>query len=113
MGKSVIILIASSETTLLKRMSARQLKSVDLHVDTFQPHNGTQTSVLFLQKKTVEQKAKELATGQMADYNIFMAMVERIGHDKRGNPLFKRDIEGNEILAPDTDTIILFLGNQK
>lgn len=24
----------------------------------------------------------------MANYNIFMAMVERIGHDKRGNPTF-------------------------
>lgn len=85
----------------------RIIASIDLHVDTFQPHNGTQTSVLFLQKKTEEQKARELATGQMADYNIFMAMVERIGHDKRGNPLFKRDIEGNEILVPDTDTIMV------
>lgn len=81
------------------------IASVDLHVDTFQPRNGTQTSVLFLQKKTVEQKAIEERTGQMADYNIFMAMVERVGHDKRGNPLFKRDMEGNEILMPDTDTI--------
>lgn len=85
----------------------RIIASVDLHVDTFQPHNGTQTSVLFLQKKTLEQKSRELATGQMADYNIFMAMVERVGHDKRNNPLFKRDIEGNEILVPDTDTIMV------
>ncbi|MDR1246622.1 MAG: hypothetical protein LBK57_06275 [Clostridiales Family XIII bacterium] len=35
----------------------------------------------------------------MADYNIFMVMVEKVGHDKRGNPLFMRDKEGNEILA--------------
>ena len=26
-----------------------------------------------------------------------MAMVEKVGHDKRGNPTFKRDKEGNEI----------------
>ena len=39
----------------------------------------------------------------MSDYNIFMAMVEKIGHDKRGNPIFKRDKEGNEILVPDTN----------
>ena len=26
-----------------------------------------------------------------------MAMVERVGHDKRGNTLFKRDEQGNEI----------------
>jgi len=85
----------------------RIIASIDLHVDTFQPHNGTQTSVLFLQKKTAEQKAKEERTGQMSDYNIFMAMVEQVGHDKRGNPVFKRDVEGNEILAPETDTIMI------
>ncbi len=82
------------------------IASIDLHADTFQPRNGTQTSVLFLQKKTAQQKDTEEKSGQMADYNIFMAMVEKIGHDKRGNPLFKRDFEGNEILAPGADTVI-------
>ena len=84
----------------------RIVASVDLHVDTFQPRNGTQTSVLFLQKKTQEQKDAEEKSGTMADYNIFMAMVEKVGHDKRGNPLFKRDKEGNEILVPDSDSIL-------
>lgn len=84
----------------------RIIASIDLHADTFQPRNGTQTSVLFLEKKTAQQKDMEEKSGQMADYNIFMAMVEKIGHDKRGNPLFKRDFEGNEILAPGADTVI-------
>lgn len=65
----------------------RIVASVDLHVDTFQPRNGTQTSVLFLQKKTQEQKDTEEKSGTMADYNIFMAMVEKVGHDKRGKRL--------------------------
>lgn len=43
----------------------------------------------------------------MADYNIFMAMVDKVGHDKRGNPIFKRDKEGNEILVPDTSSILV------
>ena len=43
----------------------------------------------------------------MADYNIFMAMVEKVGHDKRGNPLFKRDKEGNEILVPDDNKVVV------
>ncbi|MCI8306461.1 MAG: hypothetical protein HFH14_00290 [Lachnospiraceae bacterium] len=42
----------------------------------------------------------------MADYNVFMAMVEKIGHDKRGNPTFKRDKEGNEILVPDINSVL-------
>lgn len=83
----------------------RIVASIDLHADTFQPRNGTQTSVLFLQKKTQKQKAEEERSGAMADYNIFMAMVEKVGHDKRGNPTFKRDREGNEILIPDTDDV--------
>jgi len=85
----------------------RIIASVDLHVDTFQPRNGTQTSVLFLQKKTQEQKDAEEKSGTMADYNIFMAMVEKVGHDKRDNPTFKRDKEGNEILVPDTNSVLV------
>lgn len=85
----------------------RIVASIDLHQDTFQPRNGTQTSVLFLQKKTQAQKDAEEKSGQMADYNIFMAMVEKIGHDKRGNPLFKRDKEGNEILVPDKNNVLV------
>jgi type I restriction enzyme M protein len=87
--------------------NTRIIASLDLHADTFQPRNGTQTSVLLLQKKTKEQIDKEEKSGTMADYNIFMAMVEKIGHDKRGNPLFKRDKEGNEILVPDMDNILV------
>lgn len=74
----------------------RIIASIDLHEDTFQPRNGTQTSVLILQKKTEEEKKSK-----SIDYNIFMTMVEKVGHDKRGNPIFKRDEDGNEILIPD------------
>jgi len=88
-------------------LNTRIVASLDLHADTFQPRNGTQTSVLFLQKKKQEQKDSEEKSGMMADYNIFMAMIEKVGHDKRGNPLFKRDIEGNEILVPDPENIIV------
>ena len=75
------------------------ISSVDLHVDTFQPRNGTQTSVLFIQKKTKKELAEESSSGNMKDYNIFMAMAEKIGHDKRGTPIFKRDEYGNELLV--------------
>jgi type I restriction enzyme M protein len=87
--------------------NTRIVASLDLHADTFQPRNGTQTSVLLLQKKTKEETDKEEKTRQRGDYNIFMAMVEKIGHDKRGNTLYRRDKEGNEILVPDTDNILV------
>ena len=87
---------------LLER--TRIVASIDLHVDTFQPRNGTQTSVLILQKKTQKEINEERYARQIAPYNIFMAMVEKVGHDKRGNTLFKRDKDGNEIWVPEEST---------
>ena len=82
----------------------RIVASVDLHADAFQPRNGTQTSVLILQKKTQEEINEERYRRQIIPYNIFMAMVEKVGHDRRGNTLFKRDRDGNEIWVPEENT---------
>ncbi len=84
----------------------RIIASIDLHPDTFQPHNGTQTSALILQKKNENEKSYETRKEKISDYNIFMAIVDKIGHDKRGNPLFKRDKEGNEILISEEDNVL-------
>ena len=81
---------------LLKR--TRILASVDLHPDTFQPSTSVQTSVLVFQRKSLEQVALEEAAGQRNDYDIFMAVVNHIGHDKRGRLTYVRDPDGNEIL---------------
>ena len=77
----------------------RLIASVDLHPDTFQPRNGTQTSVLVLQKKSVDEMRREALQGQLNDYDIFMAQLTAIGHDKRGNTLYMRNDDGEEILA--------------
>ena len=82
----------------------RIVASVDLDVDTFQPRNGTQTSILILQKKTQEEINEERYARQIISYNIFMAMVEKVGHDRRGNTLFKRDEDGNEIWVSEEST---------
>ena len=81
-----------------------------MHVDTFQPRNGTQTSVLLLQKKDEKTINQEEKMRKMKDYNIFMSIVDRVGHDKRGNTLFKRDKYGNEILIQETNNIDIFGG---
>ena len=78
----------------------RIVASIDLHPDTFQPRNGTQTSILVLQKKTTEEMHKEERQGQLDDYEIFMAQTLAIGHDKRGNVLYQRNEDGEEILFP-------------
>jgi type I restriction enzyme M protein len=68
------------------------IASLDLHQDTFQPSTGTQTSVLIVQKKTDEEKRE-----QSHNYNIFMTLIDKVGHDKRGADVLKRD-ENGEIL---------------
>lgn len=81
------------------------LASVDLHPDTFQPGTSVQTSVLVFMPKSAEQRREELAAGRMADYDIFMAICDRIGHDKRGNAVYMRDDQGFEIVRETEDAV--------
>lgn len=87
------------------------IASIDLHPDTFQPRNGTQTSILILEKKSKKQIQREESENVMLDYEIFMTIIDKVGHDKRGNPIFKRDKYGNEILVPDDDVNFIELGH--
>jgi len=71
------------------------LASVDLPVETFLPQVGVQASLLFLQKKTAEEKLISIAN---ENYDIFMAIVEAVGKDRRGAPVYVRDEDGAELL---------------
>lgn len=73
------------------------LGSIDLHPDTFQPFVSIQTSVLIVERKTQEQIKLETAAGQISDYDIFMAVANHVGHDKRGQDTYVRDAHGNEM----------------
>lgn len=81
----------------------RLVASIDLHPDTFQPGNGTQTSVLVLQRKTKEDMDREAKQQKLQDYEIFMAQIAAMGHDKRGNATYKRNADGELILSPAED----------
>ncbi|EOG8356567.1 N-6 DNA methylase, partial [Pseudomonas aeruginosa] len=74
------------------------LASVDLHPDTFQPNVSVQTSVLVLQRKSNELVKLEEAAGRMNEYQVFMAVANHVGHDKRGNTTYVRDKKGNEVV---------------
>lgn len=74
------------------------LASVDLPVETFLPRTGTQTSVLILRRKNDQEKLMESMSGQMAPYDIFMANVKKVGKDRRGNILYRKDEKGREIV---------------
>lgn len=67
---------------------ARILAVVGLHSNTFKPHTGTKTSVLFLQKWDGEP---------LKDYPIFMAVSKKAGKDNSGDYVYKKDIAGNYV----------------
>lgn len=72
------------------------LASVDLAVEAFLPQVGVQASLLFLQKKT--DNDRNIARETDEDYEVFMAIAEKLGKDRRGNPIYLRDEDGAEIL---------------
>lgn len=73
------------------------LASVDLPVEAFLPQVGVQASLLFLRRKSQTERDAE-ALGHRADYDVFMAIAETVGHDRRGNELFVRDDDGAELI---------------
>ena len=77
--------------------NAQLIAVVDMQRDLFQPKNDTQTSMVLIRRFSKEEKA--LAESGSIDYPVFMAVAEKIGHDKRGAIIYKRDSEGNEILS--------------
>lgn len=62
----------------------RLLAIIDIPVETFQPNTSTKTSILVFQKLPKEEIPE--------DYDIFMAIANTCGHDRRGN-----EIESDEI----------------
>jgi type I restriction enzyme M protein len=71
------------------------LASVDLPVETFLPQVGVQPSLLFLQKKTKAELDAE-AMGARPDRPVFMVIVDRIGKDRRGNVIYRRNPDGSD-----------------
>jgi len=69
---------------------ARILAVVGLHGNTFKPHAGVKTSVLFLQKWDEKEKL-------LKDYPIFMAVSKKSGKDNSGDYIYKKDAGGNYV----------------
>lgn len=70
----------------------RILAVVGLHGNTFKPHTGTKTSVLFLQKWDDELCPKK------EDYNIFFATQQKQGKDTSGDKIYIKQADGTNAL---------------
>lgn len=75
------------------------LASIDLPVEVFivEANVNILTSLVFIKKKT-DQELRAGDLGSTQDYPVFMAVAEKVGFDRRGNTLYKRSPDGEEIL---------------
>jgi type I restriction enzyme M protein len=86
----------------------RILAVVGLHPNTFKPHTGTKTSVLFVQKWNGDREVGPLCPRQ-DDYNVFFAtqQVESVNNSgekvyvRNPDGTFMRDTHGHFIVAHD------------
>jgi type I restriction enzyme M protein len=79
------------------------LASVDLPVEAFvaEANVNILTSLLFLRRKSEEEKRLEALNGA-EEYEVFMAVADKVGVDRRGNKLYKRTPSGEEIVEQQT-----------
>ncbi|MCE8052525.1 N-6 DNA methylase [Halomonas daqingensis] len=77
------------------------LASIDLPVEAFiaEANVNILTSLLFLRRKDNQEKHRE-ALGGGEEYSVFMAVADKVGFDRRGNKLYKRTADGEEIVEP-------------
>lgn len=99
---------------------ARILAVVGLHGNTFKPHTGTKTSVLFAQKWNEDPKAGPLCP-KIDDYPIFFATSEHGGKDNSGEYIYVNntdngdklhDLFGHEIFDQDLFDVRIVLQQQ-
>jgi type I restriction enzyme M protein len=73
---------------------ARILAVVGLHGNTFKPHTGTKTSVIFLQKWNEDKSDKRYYCPRVDDYPIFFASSDKSGKDNSGEYVFIKTDDG-------------------
>ena len=74
---------------------ARILAIVGLHGNTFKPHTGTKTSVLFVQKWNAVLEEGSLCP-KAEDYPVFFAVSEKGGKNNSGDYVYLKDENGQD-----------------
>lgn len=67
------------------------LAVINAHEDSFEPFNGSKASLIIVRKLKDGEQLDE-------DYKIFMGISKKIGQNSRGEPIFKVDDAGDQIV---------------
>lgn len=87
-------IVSGPQTLFVRQWILRQaeiLAVIDLPPETFQPHTGTKASLLVLKRRIKTLDNIDLSK----DGKIFMSTPKWIGHDRRGNPTYKKAEDGS------------------
>lgn len=66
---------------------------VNCHPNTFAPFNGTKASILFLEKKATPGFQRD------ENYQVFMAVSQKVGQDSMGREIYKTNDSGELVLS--------------
>ncbi len=83
--------------------NAQLVAVVDMARELFQPKNDTQTSMIIMRRLSDEERKQTENDG--LDYPVFMAVTERIGHDKRGNTIYRQTETGDDVVVLRTEHV--------
>lgn len=75
---------------------AQLLGVVNLHKNTFQPHTGVRTAIVFFRRYEIDED-------RTLDYDIFMGISRKIGQDSEGRPIFRVGNDGETLDELDHD----------
>ena len=97
----------SGDERIRKWIAARTriLAVVGLHSNTFKPHTGTKTSVLFIQTWNADKRAGPL-NPQLDDYPVFLATSDRPGKDNSGDYIYRMGPDNAPVLDPHHHMIV-------
>ena len=87
--------------------NSRIKASIDLPKETFAASGGVPNPSLLIVQRLTESDAVQMDyTGEIEDYDVFMAIPKAVGKDKRGVPIYLRTPDGSIILDNDDQPII-------
>jgi type I restriction enzyme M protein len=80
------------------------LASIDLPAEAFLPQVSVQASCVFLRRRHPDE-FKGTGPAGLNQRPVFMAIAEKVGHGRRGEPVLVRGEDGREIIFDDEDRV--------
>ena len=95
------------EMEAVRRWMLREMEllaSIDLPAEAFLPQVSVQASCVFLRRRHNDEFKQTGAEG-LRQQPVFMAIAEKVGHGRRGEPVLVRGVDGREIIFEEEDRV--------